>query len=217
MPDDFESSGRLVSPKTVSDITHLTPLEIRQLVRSGHLPKAKAGRYDLPTCVAGALRWYNETRHAPATIFKDELSRMSGLSDSSHRKLAAKGTIPAPVKGHYQLIPTCAGLIQYYRHEYQQHDKLLAQKRERKLDNENTVLELDIAARKGRLVSIDDMDTRMRPMLEACRQKVLGSSMTDDEKDQLISEMGTLLDHALTRHNNGSTPNTAQALATDLD
>jgi hypothetical protein len=209
MPDNSESSGRFVSPEQVQAATFLTQLEIRQLVRSGHLPKAKGGRYDLIACIHGALRWYNEQRLAPPMIFKDELSRMTGLSDSSHRKLAAKGAFPAPVKGYYQLNATCAGLIHYYRKEYQQHDKLLAKKRERKLDNENTVLELDIAARLGRLVSIDEMDSRMRPMLVAVRQKVLGCSMTDEEKDQLISEIGTLLDHALTRHNNGSTPDTA--------
>lgn len=45
----------------------------------------------------------------------EELCKLTGLTDKRHRQIAKAGYFPPPENGLYQLRPTFAGLLKYYR------------------------------------------------------------------------------------------------------
>lgn len=147
------------------------------------------------------------------TLSAEKLCELSGLTDRRHRQIAAEGFFPPPIKGQYQANSTIRGLLRYYREMTQRSGSGIKQKREAKLDKEVELMDMDIAERKGHLISVDDMEQRLRPMLIAVRQKVLGSTMTDDEKDELLTDLGVLLENALIRSQHAHAP----PAASDLD
>lgn len=125
------------------------------------------------------------------------LCELSGLTDRRHRQLAAEGFFPPPVRGQYPLRATIAGLFRYYRELQQKRGATLAQKREKKLDNENILLELEIAKEEGQLISVEEMVSRLTPACAAMRTRILGCGLADAERDALLDDLGRLLEGAL--------------------
>jgi hypothetical protein len=125
------------------------------------------------------------------------LCELSGLTDRRHRQIAAEGFFPPPVRGQYQLRASVAGLFRYYRELQVKRGANLAQKRERKIDNENTLLELEIAREEGQSVSVDEMVARLTPACAAMRTRILGSGLSDGERDALLGDVGQLLEDAI--------------------
>jgi len=127
------------------------------------------------------------------------LCELSGLTDRRHRQLAAEGFFPPPVRGQYQLRAAIAGLFRFYRELQVKRGANLAQKRERKIDNENTLLELEIAEREAQLIATEEMVARLTPACAAMRTRILGSSLGEAERDALLDDLGHLLDDAIKR------------------
>ena len=127
------------------------------------------------------------------------LCELSGLTDRRHRQLAEQGFFPPPIKGHYQLRPAIQGLFRYYRDLQQKRGDNIKEKREKKLDNENELLEIEIGKARDRLVPIEEMLARLTPACAAMRSRVLGSSMPEGERDALLDDLGQLLHDAIIR------------------
>ena len=125
------------------------------------------------------------------------LCELSGLTDRRHRQLAAEGFFPPPIRGNYQLRAAVSGLFRYYRELQVKRGANLAQKRERKIDNENTLLELEIAEREAQLIATEEMVARLTPACAAMRTRILGSGLAEPERDALLDDLGRLLEDAI--------------------
>lgn len=150
-------------------------------------------------------------------ITSAHLCEITSYTDVHHREAAKKGYFPAPKNGLYETIPTLKGLFKRERDLRAKAAAGVSKKREEKLDKENVILDMDIAERRRDLASLDDMDRRFRPMLVSIRQKILASTLTDEEKDELITEFGHQLTNALTRDFKGGEDGATAPLASDLD
>jgi hypothetical protein len=193
------ADAALVSADQLSGFTKLTVEEIRDCVKAGRIPKPAGGRYNLNESIKGAFLFRFDQVTKPLTWDKDKLRTITGLSDQRHRQLANEGHFPAPIRGHYQVEATCAGIIRYFKELHQRRDKTLGQKRERKLDNENELLEIEIAERSAQLIPVDEMVARLTPAIGSMRQRILASTLTEDERDELIDDLGRILDEAIKR------------------
>lgn len=152
-----------------------------------------------------------QPNHPPAfeTITAAGLCSLTGYSERWLRDIARMGYYPPPVRGIYQTDPTLQGLFKRERDMRAKDTGGLATKRERKLDDQIEILELDIAERKKELVPVADVYQRLRRAVPAMRRRILASGLTDDEKDDIIENLARLLSDCL---NNSATTN-----ETDID
>ena len=122
-----------------------------------------------------------------------QLCELTGYSDRTHRLAADAGYFPKPVRGLYKTVATLQGLFRRERDLRQKAKGGIDAKRERKLDKEIEILELDTAERKSELLPVDEIYQRLRPACVAMRQRILASTLTDDERGELIDDLGRLL------------------------
>ena len=122
-----------------------------------------------------------------------QLCELTGYTDSTHRKAADAGYFPKPVRGTYKTVLTLQGLFRRERALREKARGGIDAKRERKLDKEIEILELDTAERKAELLPVDDVYQRLRPACVAMRQRILASSLMDDEKGDVLDDLGRLL------------------------
>jgi hypothetical protein len=137
----------------------------------------------------------------PNHVTRAAMARLLALSPQRIGQLVSASTLPQPSAAGHPLTATVQAYVAFLRARRDAPTLIAA--RRAKLEKENELLDLNIAARMGRLISVDEAAARLRPMLVAARQKVLACSMTDDEKDALLTEMGNLLEHALSPEWNG--------------
>jgi len=133
------------------------------------------------------------------TISAEKLCALTGLTDRRHRQLATQGFFPPPIKSEYQMASAIRGLFRYYREMNHRRNETIAEKKEKKLDSENALLELDLAERRMRVVSVEEMASRLSPALAAMRQRILSSTLTESEQGELLEDLGRLLDDAIKR------------------
>ena len=122
-----------------------------------------------------------------------QLCELTGYSDRTHRLAADAGYFPKPVRGLYKTVATLQGLFRRERDLRQKAKGGIDAKRERKLDKEIEILELDTAERKAELLPVDEIYQRLRPACVAMRQRILACSMMEDEKGDVIDDLGQLL------------------------
>ena len=120
------------------------------------------------------------------------LCELSGLTDRRHRQLAAEGFFPPPVRGQYQLRLAITGLFRYYRELHQKRGATLAKKRERKVDNENRLMEIEIGKEEKTVVDVQDFLRRWEALYVEMKQIVLGSNLADIDKDALLNKLSRL-------------------------
>jgi hypothetical protein len=138
-----------------------------------------------PACVPGD--------DLPSDISSASLCNLTGYTDSTHRKAADAGYFPKPVRGTYKTVLTLQGLFRRERALREKARGGIDAKRERKLDKEIEILELDTAERKAELLPVDDVYQRLRPACVAMRQRILSCSMMEDEKGDVLDDLGRLL------------------------
>jgi|ERR1041384_1355564 hypothetical protein len=141
-----------------------------------------------------------KTETLPETVTARDLARLLALSDRSVRRLASEGVIPAAADGKFNLVKAVSSYVKSIKAKTDAPTLLAA--RRRRMEAQAGLSELDLETRKKNLVSLDEMDQRLRPMLVGVRQRILGSTLSDDEKDELLEGLGEQLEHALMRNLN---------------
>ena len=146
--------------------------------------------------------------HPPAfeTITAADLCSLTGYTERWLRDIARMGYYPPPVRGVYQTVPTLQGLFKRERDLQAKAQSGIDAKRERKLDDQIKILELDIADRKKGLVSVAVVYQRLRRAVPLMRARILASGLSDDEKDDCVSSLSRLLSDCL--HNSVTTDET---------
>jgi phage terminase Nu1 subunit (DNA packaging protein) len=170
---EISQPGGMVPAEQVSAITHLSLTEVKELTRQGYLPKPQRGLYNLSQSLAGAFRWYDETRKLPPMVDKVALTQMSGLGDSMHRKLAATGHFPPPSKGRYELLPTAHGLIQYLRTLGDKSKGPIAIERQKKMRAQRRILEVAAAKAEGSALDAKEVAKKWEAIVMTIRGKLL--------------------------------------------
>lgn len=99
-------------------------------------------------------------------ISADELCFLTGFSDSWHRKIAARGYYPPPLKGKYFRIASIQGLFRFQRELAEQSKKTLAKKHEVMLDKKIEELDLVIAVKKKEVMPLGEIADRIRAISE---------------------------------------------------
>jgi hypothetical protein len=198
-----QNNGTLAAPK-LSELTGDSVSDLSKLSRRGYFAPAKDGLYKATDAINGWFRHYREIKDRPLLVDKDELNGLTGLGDSMHRKLAAKGYFPPPRKGLYDLRATFAGMVKYHREHLQRRNRMIDQKREAKLDRENALLDFELKSKNRKLIPVDEMVTRLTSALVPMRQRILSSSLDENERHQVIDDLGRLLDAAIGRAIPGS-------------
>lgn len=84
------------------------------------------------------------------------------------------------------------GLFRYYRELHQKRGATLAQKRERKVENENRLLEIEIGKEEKTVVDVQDFLRRWEGIYVEMKQIVLGSNLGDADKDALLNKLSRL-------------------------
>lgn len=125
-------------------------------------------------------------------IREDKLADLAGLTTRRLRQLADDGYFSPPAGGEYQFAPTLRGLFKYYQQG--PGDKRLAMSAEklRKLREEADKLALENERTRGNLVEIEAVYKHFEGIFVAFRQRVLGSSLTEEEKDEFLRDLRRL-------------------------
>ena len=193
-----KSSKQKWNRDQICALTLLTIDEVKRCITAG-LIEPKRGQYEADESIRGAFKWYRKQIDSEPMVTVDEFRNITGLTDQRHRQMANEGHFPAPVRGLYKLKSAVAGVIRYYREHHDKQTKVLTNKREGKLDRENALLDIALGKAAGQLVSVDEMVSRLNLATSSMRQRILSSSLQDDERDALIDDLGHLLDNAIRR------------------
>lgn len=92
------------------------------------------------------------------TITSDELREITTLTERRHQQIADEGFFPAPVDGKYQLVPTMAGMIRFYREHNQRMKGRAGEAKDEKTRKESRLLDLKIAKEERKTANIADVD-----------------------------------------------------------
>jgi hypothetical protein len=111
------------------------------------------------------------------------------LGDRRLRQIAGEGFFPEPDRGEYQLTPTLLGLVRYYRELQQKRGGEFEAQELRKLTESADKLALENEKTRGGLVEIEAVYKHFQGLFIALRARILGSNLTDEEKDQLLNDL----------------------------
>jgi hypothetical protein len=123
-----------------------------------------------------------------ASVSKDWICSITGLSDRRIRQLSHDGYFPAPIRGVYQTEETLKGLFRYYRTKQEERSTLTSE-RLRKTRAEADRVELEVCKARGQVVEIEAVYGWLAPLFVAYRARILSSSLTDPEKDELLADL----------------------------
>lgn len=193
-----------MAAEQVCSFTRLSPSELSDAIKAGRIPKAIRGKFVLREAISGAFAWYRDKIDMPVTVDKDELRNLTGLSDQRHRQLANDGHFPPPVRGRYQLKAVFGGFVRYITKHRDEREKSMDEKRKRELDDKHAMHELEFSERAKSLISVPLMAAKLTPALTAMRQRILASTLTEEERDQLLDDLGQILDDAIKQPISGS-------------
>jgi phage terminase Nu1 subunit (DNA packaging protein) len=126
------------------------------------------------------------------TISADKLEALTGLTDRRHRQLAKEGYFAPPQGGQYQFASTLRGLFKYFREDRNKASQTLNSERLRKLHEEADKVALENEKTRGNLVEIEAVYKHFEGIFVAFRARVLASSLTDEEKDELLNDLRKL-------------------------
>jgi hypothetical protein len=132
----------------------------------------------------------------PAITSQDLLAHLSSvrieLTDRRLRQLADEGFFPQPDRGKYQYERTLLGLIRYYRELHMKRGGELEAQTLRKITEEADKLALQNDKTRGNLVEIEAVIAHFQGLFIALRARILASSLTDEEKDELLNDLRRL-------------------------
>lgn len=123
------------------------------------------------------------------TISAENLCALTGLTDRRHRQLASQGFFPPPIQGQYQLTATIKGVLRFYRELHQKRDKTMAVKRATKLDNENTLLQIQIADRQRRFIPVELVESVWANVLADMARKISYATIPEIVKRDLLKDL----------------------------
>ena len=119
-----------------------------------------------------------------------ELADLLGLTDRTIRRLAEAGTIPPATEGRFPLREAVRGYVVSLRRR--KDAPKLADAKRRRAECQARMAELDLQAREGSLISVDECDRRLRPGMVSMRQIILSSDLSDDQKDNCSRPPGNI-------------------------
>ena len=108
-------------------------------------------------------------------IGAEQLAALTGLTDRRHRQIAKAGFFPPPVRGTYETAATLRGLFRYYRESAHGGEALKNAKAEQELRIKKARAEnaeLDLAERRGDLISTAEMLDAIRECALPIRQRL---------------------------------------------
>lgn len=111
------------------------------------------------------------------------------LTDRRLRQIADEGFYPPPVAGEYETIPTLIGLILHRESLGKKKSGALAVEQLRKLKEEADKVALENDKTRGKLVEIEAVYKHFEGMFVAFRSHILASTLSDQEKDELLNNL----------------------------
>lgn len=123
------------------------------------------------------------------TISKEDLSRLTGLTDRRHRQLAEAGYFPGPIDGTWRLFPVVEGLLRYYRTSADRKSDILAKEELRKTKADADVAEMRRDKMAGRLVDVEAAAALWSAALGELRNIVATFDIPKEARARLLAAM----------------------------
>lgn len=123
------------------------------------------------------------------TISSPELSKLTGLSDALHRKLARLGYFPPPVNAEYQMAATISGMFRYYREIGAKKNGTLESQKERKMKAEADLATAKARAIERKNVPVDAVLLVWEKAMLNLRSKILSSGLPEKDKRGILDEL----------------------------
>jgi len=101
------------------------------------------------------------------------LADLTGITPESLAQLADLSIMPAAVNGHYATEPALRGLFAYLRQRAKSSGGTLADERRREAALRTSLLEIDLAERRGDLIGMERAQKMIGEALLPLRQKIL--------------------------------------------
>lgn len=123
------------------------------------------------------------------TISKDDLCRITGLTDRRHRQLAEAGWFPGPVDGTWRLFPVVEGLLRYYRTAADRKNDQLGQEELRRTRADADLAEMRRDRMAGRLIDLETAAALWSGALGEMRNVIATFDIPKDARARLMAAL----------------------------
>ena len=123
------------------------------------------------------------------TISAESLTRLTGLSDAMHRKLARLGYFPPPIEGQYQQTAAIVGAFKYYREIGAKKNGTLESEKVRKVRAEADLVTAKVRAMERKHVPIDAVMLVWEKVMLNLRAKIMSSGLLEKDRRGILDEL----------------------------
>jgi len=123
------------------------------------------------------------------TISAESLTRLTGLSDAMHRKLARLGYFPPPIEGQYQQTAAIVGAFKYYREIGAKKNGTLESEKVRKVRAEADLVTAKARAMERKHVPVDAVMLVWEKVMLNLRAKIMSSGLAEKDRRGILDEL----------------------------
>jgi len=152
-PEIRKEKAQYVTQKQIAEILEVTEFEIKSFIRTG-FPKAGHNKFILKDCIKwyiNYLKWKNEHWSV------DDIATVCGVTSRTIQNWVIKNNIPKKERGAYNVRSTILAWINSINenHENLSGEKTLNRSRQRLIDMQADVKEMDLLEKQKKLIPIE--------------------------------------------------------------